>query len=81
MAVSDLAYHLWRGKKKILLVDYSLGARRLLTYQKLPEGEVSSDSKIATATDNPNGVTANELNEFRRKVCVKVPNNFSWCTD
>ncbi|KAH8697532.1 RNA methylase family UPF0020 protein [Talaromyces proteolyticus] len=42
-------------------------ARRLLTYRKLPGGEVSSDTRIHRATDDPNGVTADDLNEFRRK--------------
>lgn len=48
----------------------SPGSRRLLTYRKLQEGEVSSVSRIKSATDDPNGVTADELNEFRRLVCV-----------
>ncbi|EEA20364.1 RNA methylase family UPF0020 protein [Talaromyces marneffei ATCC 18224] len=50
--------------------QFSTWSRRLLTYRKLPEGEVSSVSRIKSVTDDPNGVTADELNEFRRLVCV-----------
>ncbi|CRG84866.1 NAD-dependent histone deacetylase SIR2 [Talaromyces islandicus] len=42
-------------------------ARRLLTYRKLPAGEVSLDTRIHRATDDLHGVTADDLNEFRRK--------------
>lgn len=55
----------------VIVSDWScLGARRLLTYRKLPEGEVSLDTRIHRATDDANGVTANDLNEFRRKVII-----------
>ncbi|KAL1988250.1 hypothetical protein VTN96DRAFT_225 [Rasamsonia emersonii] len=42
-------------------------SRRLLTYEKLPEGKVSSTTRARQKTDDPSGVTADELNEFRRK--------------
>ncbi|EED24268.1 RNA methylase family UPF0020 protein [Talaromyces stipitatus ATCC 10500] len=47
--------------------QFSSWSRRLLTYRKLAEGKVSADSQIRSITDDPNGVTADELNEFRRK--------------
>ncbi|KAL1964678.1 hypothetical protein VTN77DRAFT_6704 [Rasamsonia byssochlamydoides] len=42
-------------------------SRRLLTYERLPEGKVSSTTRQRQKTDNPNGVTADDLNAFRRK--------------
>jgi tRNA (guanine10-N2)-methyltransferase len=45
-----------------------IGARRLMTYRRLPDGQVSDISKGRTKADQ-RGITADELNEFRRKVC------------
>lgn len=46
-----------------------IGARRLMTYRRLPEGEVSDISKGRSNADQ-RGITADELNGFRRKVCA-----------
>jgi hypothetical protein len=47
------------------------GARQLMTYRRLPEGEVSDISQGRTKVDN-SGVTASEVNEFRRKVFMHL---------
>ncbi|KAJ5892513.1 tRNA (guanine(10)-N2)-methyltransferase [Penicillium tannophilum] len=41
-------------------------ARQLMTYRRLPEGEVSDTSQGRTKVDKT-GITASEVNEFRRK--------------
>ncbi|KAJ5324512.1 tRNA (guanine(10)-N2)-methyltransferase [Penicillium atrosanguineum] len=48
---------------------FSNWARRLMTYRRLPEGEVSDISKGRSNADQ-RGITADELNGFRRKVCA-----------
>lgn len=56
-----------------LLVFYSaklilfLGSRRLITYRRLPEGEVS-DVSLARSKADDLGMSADDLNAFRRKV-------------
>lgn len=45
-----------------------VGARRLMTYRRLPDGEVSDISKGRSKVDE-RGIYADELNSFRRKVC------------
>lgn len=47
------------------------GARRLMTYRRLPDGEVSDISKGRSKADE-RGIAADELNEFRRKVCAWI---------
>jgi tRNA (guanine10-N2)-methyltransferase len=44
-----------------------LGSRRLITYRRLPEGEVS-DVSLARSKADGMGMSADDLNEFRRKV-------------
>lgn len=44
-----------------------IGARRLMTYRRLPDGEVSDISKGRSKADE-RGISADELNRFRRKV-------------
>lgn len=51
-----------------LTLFHHLGARRLITYRRLPEGEFS-DITFRRQKDDEQGVNADELNEFRRKVC------------
>ncbi|KAJ5929454.1 tRNA (guanine(10)-N2)-methyltransferase [Penicillium verhagenii] len=46
-------------------------ARQLMTYRRLPEGEVSDTSEGRIKVDN-DGVTASEVNEFRRKVFMHL---------
>ena len=46
---------------------FIIGARQLITYRRLPEGELSDISKGRTVEDD-RGVSASELNTFRRKV-------------
>lgn len=48
-----------------------IGARQLMTYRRLPEGEVSDTSQGRTKVDNT-GITASEVNEFRRKVFMHI---------
>lgn len=44
-----------------------IGSRRLITYQRLPEGQ-HSDVSSGRQKDDAEGVNANDLNGFRRKV-------------
>ncbi|GAD99370.1 RNA methylase family protein [Paecilomyces variotii No. 5] len=46
-------------------------SRRLITYSRLPEGVVAENKFIRQRQDNPNGVSANDLNAFRRKYFMK----------
>lgn len=46
--------------------EYQLGSRRLLTYCRLPEGEVSESQP--KKRDEPRIANADDLNAFRRKV-------------
>lgn len=50
---------------------FSNWARRLITYRRLPEGEFS-DVTLGRRKGDAEGINADELNEFRRKVCVSV---------
>lgn len=45
----------------------SSGSRRLITYRRLPEGQVS-DVSLARQKDDAQGTYADDLNSFRRKV-------------
>lgn len=45
-----------------------LGSRRLITYRRLPEGELS-DVSMARKKMDDQGYTADDLNAFRRTVC------------
>lgn len=47
------------------------GARVLLIYRRLPEGEVS-DTALARNKADDEGATADDLNGFRRRVCVSI---------
>jgi tRNA (guanine10-N2)-methyltransferase len=42
-----------------------------MTYRRLPDGEVSDISKGRSKADE-RGIAADELNEFRRKVCAWI---------
>lgn len=42
-----------------------------MTYRRLPEGEVSDTSQGRTKVDKT-GITASEVNEFRRKVYMHI---------
>jgi hypothetical protein len=57
------------------------GSRRLLTYRKLPDGEVST-SVPRRRKDGRDGVNADELNAFRRKVGeqFRPPTNKPLCS-
>ena len=44
-----------------------IGARRLITYRRLPEGELS-DVALRRQKEDAQGSHASDLNEFRRKV-------------
>lgn len=44
-----------------------LGSRRLITYRRLPEGE-TSDVSVGRRKADSEGIYADELNAFRRKV-------------
>lgn len=46
-------------------------SRRLITYSRLPEGVVAENKFIRQRQDNPNGVSADDLNAFRRKYFMK----------
>ncbi|KAJ5899135.1 tRNA (guanine(10)-N2)-methyltransferase [Penicillium taxi] len=46
---------------------FSSWSRRLMTYRRLPEGEVSDISSGRIKSDDDSGVNADELNEFRRR--------------
>jgi tRNA (guanine10-N2)-methyltransferase len=50
----------------------SLGSRRLITYRRLPEG-VLSDVSSGRRKDDAAGVSADDLNAFRRIVCPPFP--------
>jgi hypothetical protein len=64
---------------QILMV--TAGSRRLLTYRKLLDGEVSTSAPRRRKVD-PDGVNADELNAFRRKVGKKFrpPTNKPLCS-
>ncbi|KAJ5221714.1 tRNA (guanine(10)-N2)-methyltransferase [Penicillium citrinum] len=47
--------------------NFNLWSRRLITYRRLPVGETSDTSQGRNIVD-PQGVSADELNSFRRKV-------------
>lgn len=46
-----------------------IGARRLITYRRLPEGELS-DISLARKNIDDQGTTADDLNAFRRVVRI-----------
>lgn len=48
-------------------VDRPTGARRLITYRRLPEGQVS-DVSLGRQKGDDQGISADDLNAFRRKV-------------
>jgi hypothetical protein len=59
-------------------ITKSIGSRRLLTYRRLRDAEISVDAlaayhvqRLELQEANPTGVggTANDLNDFRKKVC------------
>jgi tRNA (guanine10-N2)-methyltransferase len=49
------------------MLIWHLGSRRLITYRRLPEGE-TSDVSIGRRKADAEGMHADELNAFRRKV-------------
>jgi hypothetical protein len=49
----------------------TLGSRRLLTYRRLPDGEVSVAGPRRQRED-PNGKYADDLNAFRRRVRITL---------
>ena len=51
------------------LTDFLIGARRLITYRRLPEGELS-DTTLARKKIDDQGTTADDLNAFRRVVRI-----------
>ncbi|KAB8276785.1 hypothetical protein BDV30DRAFT_224116 [Aspergillus minisclerotigenes] len=51
-------------------------SRRLITYRRLPEGQVSDISKARQKGDSE-GISADDLNAFRRKYFTKNPNKKS----
>ncbi|KNG88981.1 RNA methylase family protein [Aspergillus nomiae NRRL 13137] len=51
-------------------------SRRLITYRRLPEGQVSDISKARQKGDSE-GISADDLNAFRRKYFTKNPNKRS----
>lgn len=51
------------------LILYLTGARRLITYRRLPEGELS-DVTLARKKIDDEGTTADDLNAFRRVVRI-----------
>jgi tRNA (guanine10-N2)-methyltransferase len=47
------------------------GARRLLTYRRVPEAQVDQEAlRTREKREEATGVTADDLNAFRRKVCT-----------
>lgn len=59
--------------------DFFTGSRRLITYRRLPEGQVS-DVSLGRQKDDAQGIYADDLNEFRRKVralsrCMRLVSN------
>lgn len=48
-----------------------LGSRRLITYRRLPDGEVSAPG-TRRAREDPTGKNADDLNAFRKRVCVNL---------
>lgn len=59
---------------KIWRTDLTIGARRLMTYRRLPDGEVCDITQGRSKADD-RGISADELNEFRRKVCIHQPSD------
>jgi tRNA (guanine10-N2)-methyltransferase len=58
--------------KELCVQDFNKWSRRLLTYRRIPEEQVVQDAVVAWRTNaekvkNGSGVTADELNNFRRK--------------
>lgn len=54
--------------------DTWIGARRLLTYQRIAEKEINQDAmRSRQRRDEAQGTTADELNKFRRKVSCSEP--------
>lgn len=58
--------------------EIQTGSRRLITYKRLSDAEISEDALAAYAVQRlqlqeahrtGNSATANELNDFRKKVC------------
>lgn len=57
------------GQRTSQFADTCLGARRLLTYQRIAEAEINQDAmRSRQRRDEAQGTTADELNKFRRKV-------------
>lgn len=72
ITVSDLVRYVafLSDMRLTFLFLFYTGSRRLITYRRLPEGVVAENKFIRTRQDNPNGVSADELNAFRRKVSL-----------
>lgn len=48
-----------------------VGARRLITYRRVPEAQVDQEAlRNREKREEATGVTADDLNAFRRKVCM-----------
>lgn len=57
------------GEHRRALLTSTVGARRLITYRRLPEGELS-DVSMARKKADDEGYSADDLNAFRRVVCT-----------
>jgi hypothetical protein len=57
----------------MMLTIFSAGARRLITYRRVPEAQVDHEAlRNREKREEATGVTADDLNAFRRKVCTSM---------
>lgn len=49
-------------------VDHRIGSRRLITYRRIPDSQVDQSAlALRKEQPKPNGITADDLNDFRRQ--------------
>lgn len=54
-----------------MMLTSLVGARRLITYRRVPEVQVDQEAlRNREKREEATGVTADDLNAFRRKVCM-----------
>ena len=58
--------------KLVVTLTFALGSRRLLTYQRLRDEEIK-EALSARPKERINGVKANDLNNFRKRVWIIFP--------
>lgn len=57
-----------------------VGARRLITYRRVPEAQVDHEAlQKREKREEATGVTADDLNAFRRKVCLSMTKSNVFC--